>query len=300
VPEPLADALDGAITGNIVLAKSYIIRQTLEAPLVQNCHRRSNVTYTTTPPLVPTHFIDHIIDNRAYYSIVLQSHHVGPKEVYLREGFLRRTSSANSVSGWLQTIMHGKWEMDLRICIRKHAKKTSKHVEALQKSCDFQLKVIPTDAPDAANTTKTDAVAQHHIHWPVAICKIRKQRGRLSSNTTCFLPPCLAKQFDEAAGYRLCTSIPGDSSTTTATRFCIVRSIFIEYIYRTTWFARNLIHTKLYVVLNSEEPRNLSFLSSLHSAMGCLVAVRRATNRRGHFRHFNRVIIKRPSSSSAF
>jgi hypothetical protein len=74
--------------------------------------------------------------------------------------------------------------------IRKRATQPSKHVEALQKSCDFHLKVIPTDAPDAAN--KTYAVA--HIHWPVAIFKIRKERGRLIS-------AILAKQFDEAAGY---------------------------------------------------------------------------------------------------
>jgi hypothetical protein len=67
----------------------------------------------------------------------------------------------------------------------EHLRKTSKHVEALQKSCDYHLKVIPTDAPDAANKKY-----MAHIHWPVA----RKQRGRLISATE-------AKQFDEVAGY---------------------------------------------------------------------------------------------------
>jgi hypothetical protein len=74
--------------------------------------------------------------------------------------------------------------------IRKHATKPSEHVEALQQSCDFHLKVSATDATDAAN--KKYCVA--HIHWPVAIFKIRKQRSRPISAT-------LAKQFDESAGY---------------------------------------------------------------------------------------------------
>jgi hypothetical protein len=74
--------------------------------------------------------------------------------------------------------------------IRMHPNKPSKTVEALQKSCDFHLKGIPRDATDAAN--KTYAVA--HIHWPVAIFKLRSQRSRL-------INAAVAKQFDKAAGY---------------------------------------------------------------------------------------------------
>jgi hypothetical protein len=74
--------------------------------------------------------------------------------------------------------------------IRKHANKPSVHVDALQDSCDFHLKVIAAYGTDSAN--KKYCVA--HIHWPVAIFKIQKQRGRLISAT-------LAKQFDESAGY---------------------------------------------------------------------------------------------------
>jgi hypothetical protein len=63
-------------------------------------------------------------------------------------------------------------------------------VDALHKSCDFHVKVSATDATDAAY--KKYCVA--HIHWPVAIFKIRKQRGRMINAT-------MAKQFDESAGY---------------------------------------------------------------------------------------------------
>jgi hypothetical protein len=74
--------------------------------------------------------------------------------------------------------------------IRKHANSQSEHAIAFQSSCDFHLKVRPTDAPDTPN--KKYAVAL--IHWPVAIFKLRKQRGRLICATE-------AKQFDKAAGY---------------------------------------------------------------------------------------------------
>jgi hypothetical protein len=74
--------------------------------------------------------------------------------------------------------------------IRKHANKPSEHVDALQDSCDFHLGVSASEGTDVAN--KKYCVA--HIHWPVAINKIRKQRGRLISAN-------MAKQFDICAGY---------------------------------------------------------------------------------------------------